>query len=78
LCHPELVEGLFFTWSFFVRSFVLKQKNQKFKNAGSPPGGILPAAPWCKPCKFPYPAVDGFLLNASFKGYFSSLCYPKC
>ncbi|RYE36974.1 MAG: hypothetical protein EOP42_01325 [Sphingobacteriaceae bacterium] len=28
-----------------LRSFVLKQKNQKFKNAGSPPGGIQPSAP---------------------------------
>jgi len=29
----------------FIRSFVLTQKNQKVKNAGSPPGGIQPTAP---------------------------------
>jgi len=55
-------------------SFVLKQKNQKFKNAGSPPGGIQPSAPGWLPCKRPFMADlhSGylFLLNASFITYF--------
>jgi len=34
-----------------VRSFVLIQKNQKIKNAGSPPGGIQPLAPGCLSCR---------------------------
>jgi len=32
-------------WLLLLRSFVLTQKNQKVKNAGSPPGGIQANAP---------------------------------
>ena len=54
-----------------MRSFSLMKKNQKIKNAGSPPGGIQPTAPGRIPCKFPFPAANRFI-NASFTAYFLS------
>ena len=58
-----------------IRSFVLKQKNQKFKNAGSPPGGIQPCTPGRLPCKRPFFRLIVF--DASFIAYFLPRSHPK-